>query len=78
METAAILPYALLALACPISMGVMMWFMAKGMGGSKKDSPEANDEIESLRAEQVRLAAEVDRLERARSSELEPTNSGSP
>jgi Protein of unknown function (DUF2933) len=73
MEIAAVLPYALIALACPISMGLMMVFMAKGMGGSKKEPSEreAAREVESLRAEQARLAAEVERLEGERSREPE-------
>lgn len=54
-------------LACPVGMGLMMWFMAKGMGGSDK---KAKSEVESMRAEQQRLASEVERLERERSGEF--------
>jgi hypothetical protein len=68
METVFI---ALAALACPIGMGVMMWLMAKGMMGGKKDE-EASGEVERLRFEQERLAAEVERLERERAGEHEP------
>lgn len=53
-------PLALLA--CPIGMGLMMWFMGKGMMGGKKD--EAT--VAELREEQRRLSAEVERLERER------------
>jgi hypothetical protein len=28
------------ALACPVSMGLMMWFMAKGMGREKEPREE--------------------------------------
>jgi hypothetical protein len=67
----ALLPLAVLA--CPLGMGLMMVFMAKGMGSGKKDPHEAEPgELEALRAEQQRLAAEVERLEHARSSEREP------
>lgn len=66
----ALLPLAVLA--CPIGMGLMMLFMAKGMGGGKKDAQQAEPgEVEALRAEQERLAAEVERLERDRASDGE-------
>lgn len=54
-------PLALLA--CPIGMGLMMFFMGKGMMGGKKEEPDKAS-VEDLRAEQQRLAAEVKRLER--------------
>ncbi len=53
--------YSLALLACPVGMGLMMWFMAKGMkGGGQKggSSPE------ELRAEQQRIAEQLDRIER--------------
>jgi hypothetical protein len=53
----------LAALACPVGMGLMMWFMAKGMRGRGEASAESND-IEGLRAEHRRLGAELERLER--------------
>ena len=62
-------PLVLLALlACPIGMGLMMMFMAKGMMGGKKED-DSSGEVEELRAEQERLASEVERLERGRDGE---------
>ena len=56
--------FGLAILACPVVMGVMMWMMGKGMmGGGKKDDQTTVDE---MRAEQQRLAGEVERLERER------------
>jgi DUF2933 family protein len=54
-------PLALLA--CPIGMGLMMFFMGKGMMGGKKEEQDATS-VEQLQEEQKRLAAEVERLER--------------
>ena len=52
-------------LACPVGMGAMMWFMAKGM---RKGEPAAEhpDPPTDLRAEHARLGAEIERLERGR------------
>lgn len=50
-------------LACPVGMGLMMWFMAKGMRQGSTGSPgEAS--IEELRAEHRRLGQEIEQLER--------------
>jgi hypothetical protein len=50
-------------LACPVGMGLMMWFMAKGM---RKEKPTAAPgQLDDLRAEHQRLGDEIDRLERA-------------
>jgi hypothetical protein len=61
--------FVLLALLCPIGMGLMMWFMAKGMGMGRKDgdgSSEASERLslEELRAEQERLAARISEFDR--------------
>jgi flagellar basal body-associated protein FliL len=58
---------ALAVLACPVGMGAMMWFMAKGMRGQKKDERPAS--IEELRSEQERIAAQLDRLENQKTVE---------
>jgi hypothetical protein len=50
-------------LACPVGMGLMMWFMAKGTrSGSKSDRGVAS--LEELQAEHRRLGSEIERLER--------------
>lgn len=55
---------ALLLLACPISMGAMMWFMGRGMrGGTKKDSTSETSALGDLKVEQSRLAAKIQALE---------------
>jgi hypothetical protein len=50
------------ALACPVGMGAMMWFMAKGMRSGADRQPSEDPAVEELRAEHARLSAEVDRL----------------
>ena len=61
METAVL---ALIAFACPMGMGVMMWFMAKGMRrNSAPARAESTANVEDLRAQQARLAAETERTE---------------
>ncbi len=69
MVIAAVSPvFYLFALACPVGMGVMMWFMSKGrMGGSKRDqmgagSPD-DQPLADLKAEQARLAEKISALE---------------
>ena len=55
---------ALALLACPVGMGLMMWFMAKGM---RKDpaaeQPRVAASVEQLREEHRRLGAELERLD---------------
>lgn len=45
----------LLLLACPISMGAMMWFMSKGAMSRHK----GDDSLADLKAEQSRLAEKI-------------------
>jgi hypothetical protein len=49
-------------------MGAMMWFMAKGMRGEKKDEGRPAS-IEELRSEQERIAAQLDRIESQKATE---------
>ncbi|MDP9399428.1 MAG: hypothetical protein M3P39_00365 [Actinomycetota bacterium] len=53
-------------LACPLGMGLMMWFMAKGM--RKPQTPAASSpsaSVEQLREEHRRLGEEIERLDGA-------------
>jgi hypothetical protein len=60
METVLL---SLVALACPIGMGTMMWFMARGMSGQRKHEATPAS-LETLREEHRRLGDEIERLER--------------
>ncbi len=51
--------YALAVLACPVGMGVMMWFM---MRGGKHSTPAAPAQASASDAELVALRAEIDQL----------------
>jgi hypothetical protein len=55
-------------LACPVGMGLMMWFMAKGMRSGSKADRERPASVDELQAEHRRLGAEIERLERDSSS----------
>jgi len=54
----------LAVLACPVGMGLMMWFMAKGMRSGSKPDAKAATSVEELQAEHRRLGDEIERLER--------------
>jgi hypothetical protein len=68
----ALLP-ALALLACPIGMGLMMFFMARGSRSNRRDAtpttqrPESSADhpmsLEVLREEHRRLGEEIERLE---------------
>lgn len=63
------LVYLLVALACPVGMGVMMWFM-RGQPADARHRAEPVS-LTDLREEQRRLGEEIERLE-------EPEPHGSP
>jgi len=59
----------LAALACPVGMGLMMWFMGKGMRGRSAEQREsASGSVDDLREEHERLGAEIEKLEREQHS----------
>ncbi len=61
----ALLTLALLA--CPVGMGLMMWMMGRrGQTGEDRADPSSATD---LRAEQRRIAAQIDRLEQERDPE---------
>jgi hypothetical protein len=53
----------LAALACPVGMGVMMWFMARGMR-PKEERPTMPPSLDALREEHRRLGDEIERLQK--------------
>ena len=51
-------------LACPVGMGLMMWFMAKGISKDPAaEQPPVAGSVEQLREEHRRLGAELERLD---------------
>ena len=50
--------YTLPLLACPIGMGLMMYFMMRGNNGAAAPNASSGDELTRLRAEVDQLRAE--------------------
>jgi hypothetical protein len=61
METVLL---SLAVLACPVGMGLMMWFMAKGMRSGSGQPREDSPSLDELQVEHRWLGAEIERLER--------------
>ncbi|EGX57730.1 hypothetical protein SZN_21311 [Streptomyces zinciresistens K42] len=57
----------LVLLACPIGMGLMMWYMGRYMHQNKPQKPaDTRADYAAQSAEAVRLQAEIDQLKAAR------------
>jgi len=56
---------ALCALACPIGMGAMMWFMARGSRSKAPTAPTQPSTLDDLRHEHDRLGTQIEHLEGA-------------
>ncbi len=56
--------YALALLACPLGMGLMMWFMMRGGGKAPATTPPAHPSTSDTELAQLR--AEVDQMRAAR------------
>lgn len=66
--------FAVLALlACPVGMGLMMWFMSRGIGGRKRDD-QARDTAD-LRAERDALDKQIAQLERSEQRDVSHSRS---
>jgi hypothetical protein len=78
-ETVENVLVGLAVLACPVAMGLMMWFMMRGMrGGSERraDLASARD-LDALRIEHRRLGADIAELERSEGSNGSAPSRGS-
>jgi hypothetical protein len=53
----------LAVLACPVGMGLMMWFMGKGMRRGDAEGAGEAPSVEDLRREHARIGAELERIE---------------
>jgi hypothetical protein len=54
---------ALCALACPVGMGAMMWFMARGSRSKAEPPAPAPATLDDLRHEHERLGTQIESLE---------------
>jgi hypothetical protein len=67
---------ALCALACPLGMGAMMWFMARGSRSKTAPPPRSPSTLDDLRLEHERLGTQIESLEgsHADAERAEPTD----
>ena len=54
--------YAAAVLACPLGMGLMMWFMMRGNGSHNSAPAQGQAQHSDADAELAKLRAEVDQL----------------
>ena len=54
---------ALCALACPLGMGAMMWFMARGSRSNSAPPTRSPSTLDDLRHEHERLGTQIESLE---------------
>ncbi len=52
-------------LACPVGMGLMMWFMMRGNKSGDQRGAHAGASADDLRAERHAIDAEIERREQA-------------
>jgi len=60
----------LAVLACPMGMGLMMWFMARGLRGDRNQSTPS---VTELRSEHERLGQQIEELEDGAAERVEAT-----
>lgn len=71
MELTTLLPI-LVALACPIGMGLMMWMMGRNMGGQTMSAaPSEADRLHALHAQRQQLEQEIAEVEKIVALEAE-------
>jgi hypothetical protein len=68
---------ALCALACPVGMGAMMWFMARGSRSKAEPPARRPSTLDDLRHEHERLGTQIESLEGSH-AETERALSGTP
>lgn len=67
MVVAATSPLLFLALlACPVGMGLLMFFMGRGMRGTQHRDRAEDAGLADLKTQQARLSAKIDALEAER------------
>ena len=69
---------ALCALVCPVGMGAMMWFMARGSRSKEAPPPSSPATLDDLRHEHERLGTQIESLEDSQldAGETEPAVAG--